>query len=73
VMKNSLISSTKPATHFASFHSTPTSCQKWNNKWKSVSLLSVFYSFSRSIFFFPKRNGVWRIAQMVKVCIFVWI
>ncbi|XP_059432096.1 uncharacterized protein LOC132165514 isoform X1 [Corylus avellana] len=35
VIKNSLISSTTTATHFASFHSTPTSCQKWTNKWKS--------------------------------------
>lgn len=35
MIKNSLISSTPTVTHFASFHSTPTSFQKWENKWKS--------------------------------------
>lgn len=35
MIKNSLISSTPAATHFASFHSTPTSFHKWENKWKS--------------------------------------
>ncbi|XP_030923515.1 uncharacterized protein LOC115950462 [Quercus lobata] len=35
MIKNSLISSTPTATHFASFHSTPTSFQKWENQWKS--------------------------------------
>ncbi|KAG6717151.1 hypothetical protein I3842_04G083100 [Carya illinoinensis] len=35
MIKISLISSTSLEPHFASFHSTPTSCQKWKNKWKS--------------------------------------
>lgn len=33
ILKNSLISSTSTATHFASFHSTPASCEKWKDKW----------------------------------------
>ncbi|XP_048334408.2 uncharacterized protein LOC107425521 [Ziziphus jujuba] len=33
LLKNSLISSTSTTTHVASFHSTPTACEKWKNKW----------------------------------------
>ncbi|CAL9000836.1 unnamed protein product [Prunus brigantina] len=33
LLKNSLISSTPTATRFSWFHSTPTSCEKWKNKW----------------------------------------
>lgn len=33
LLKNSLVSSTSAATRFASFHSTPASCEKWKNKW----------------------------------------
>lgn len=35
MIKNSLISSAPTATHTASFHSTPTTCQKWKDKWNS--------------------------------------
>ncbi|KAF3440525.1 hypothetical protein FNV43_RR18809 [Rhamnella rubrinervis] len=33
LLRNSLISSTFTTTHFAFFHSTPTSCEKWKKKW----------------------------------------
>ncbi|XP_016648695.1 PREDICTED: uncharacterized protein LOC103328100 isoform X2 [Prunus mume] len=33
LLENSLISSTSTATRFAWFHSTPTSFEKWKNKW----------------------------------------
>ncbi|PON83501.1 DnaJ domain containing protein [Trema orientale] len=33
LLKNSVISSSSTATHFASFHSTPISCEKWRKKW----------------------------------------
>ncbi|KAG6605274.1 hypothetical protein SDJN03_02591, partial [Cucurbita argyrosperma subsp. sororia] len=34
ILKNSFIRSTLAATHVASFHSTPASCDKWKSKWK---------------------------------------
>ncbi|CAK9316343.1 unnamed protein product [Citrullus colocynthis] len=33
-LQNSFIGSTSAATHVASFHSTPASCEKWKSKWK---------------------------------------
>nr|GMC57895.1 uncharacterized protein LOC109174690 isoform X2 [Ipomoea batatas]GMC63019.1 uncharacterized protein LOC109174690 isoform X2 [Ipomoea batatas] len=42
ILKKLIFQSTKiaavtepPATHFAFFHSTPLSLEKWKNKWKS--------------------------------------
>ena len=76
MVKNSLVSSTPIATHFASFHSTPTSFQKWENKWKSVSLLFLFLSISFQklslfffFFFFSVCNGALLVTHLVKVCI----
>ncbi|KAK9949967.1 hypothetical protein M0R45_005474 [Rubus argutus] len=44
ILKNSLISSTSTATHFASFHSTPASCEKWKDKWNfSYGIVHAVY------------------------------
>ncbi|KAK9271586.1 hypothetical protein L1049_001947 [Liquidambar formosana] len=35
ILRNSLSQSSSSTFQFASFHSTPTSCEKWKNKWNS--------------------------------------
>lgn len=83
---STLLSSTTPATtaaaaatsiHFvASFHSTPTSCEKWKNKWNAVSFFNVSLLFTfeniRWLFLALLLVPIWGNSEFCVQLIWVW-